>query len=105
MWVQVAGAVRHPGVYEVPAGSRVFQAVLQAGGFADEADQEAVALAALLTDGCRIYIPRAGEAGEGGVETPTQSSEGVTGGMTGEEPSGGVSKAGVVSLNSAILRA
>ena len=36
--------MRRPGVYQVPADARVFQAVLQAGGFTEEADQEAVPL-------------------------------------------------------------
>ena len=57
IWVQVAGAVRRPGVYQVEAGARVFEAVLAAGGFADGADEQGVALAASLTDGCRLYVP------------------------------------------------
>lgn len=61
IWVQVVGAVRRPGVYQVEADVRVFQAVLEAGGFTEDADQEAVALAAALSDGCRIYVPREGE--------------------------------------------
>jgi competence protein ComEA len=103
IWVQVAGAVLCPGVYVMAPGARVFEAVLAAGGFADDADQEAIALAAEVTDGCRVYVPRAGEAETGVLETPTQSSAGITGGS----PSGGGSAAGpsteIVSLNSATL--
>ena len=63
--MQVAGAVHVPGVYSCAAGSRVFEAVAQAGGFADDADQQAVALAAELSDGCRVYVPKVGEMAGG----------------------------------------
>ncbi len=39
IWVHVCGAVRKAGVYELPAGSRVFEAVQEAGGFAADADE------------------------------------------------------------------
>lgn len=96
IWVQVAGAVTLPGVYLLQAGSRVFEAVAAAGGFASEADQQAVALAATVSDGCRVYVPRVGESVPGGVVGPAESSAGVTGGVSG----GGVA-GGPVSLNSA----
>ncbi|OFW56104.1 MAG: hypothetical protein A2133_06775 [Actinobacteria bacterium RBG_16_64_13] len=102
IWVQVAGAVRRPGVYEVSAGSRVFQAVVEAGGFSDDADEEAVALAAELSDGCRVYVPRKGESAAGPVQSPAQSSAGITGGATGGASQGGP-VAGPVSLNSSTL--
>ena len=91
IFVQVAGAVARPGVYQVPADSRAFQAVMQAGGFTEEADQDAVPLAARLTDGCRLYVPRRDEVGAGPVLT------GDPGGGAG----GSTATAGPVSLNSA----
>lgn len=63
--VHAAGAVAHPGVVEVPAGSRVNDAVAAAGGAAPDADLNQVNLAALVTDGERIYIPKQGELGAG----------------------------------------
>ena len=42
IYVQVAGAVRRPGVYQVASDARAFQAVMQAGGFTEDADQQAV---------------------------------------------------------------
>jgi len=58
--VDVNGAVVRPGVYTFPVGSRVVDAVKQAGGFSPEADQEWIALtinqAQLLTDGMKIFI-------------------------------------------------
>lgn len=61
IYVQVAGAVQKPGVYEVPAGSRVFEVLKRAGGATTEADEQALSLAAPLQDGARVYVPRRGE--------------------------------------------
>ena len=60
--VHVDGAVITPGVYELVSGSRVCDAVEAAGGLTDEADTSQVNLAAELTDGEKVHIPRAGEA-------------------------------------------
>ncbi len=57
--VYVCGAVASPGVYELPAGSRVNDAVALAGGLTDDADKEHVNLAAALSDGKRLYMPAA----------------------------------------------
>lgn len=59
--VDVAGAVGRPGVVRLPAGSRVIDALLAAGGMTAEADPEALNKAAVLRDGTRIYVPRPGE--------------------------------------------
>ena len=66
-------AVRRPGVYRVAAAARVFEVVAEAGGFADDADQEAIALAAQLSDGCTIDVPRVGESTAGEIRGPAQS--------------------------------
>jgi competence protein ComEA len=64
--VHVAGAVREPDVYRLPAGSRVNDAVQRAGGPTARAELEGLNLAARLTDGQQIVMPvRAG--GSGGV--------------------------------------
>lgn len=55
--VDVAGAVPRPGVYELPGGSRVNDAVEAAGGFLAEADKSTINLAAPLEDGQRLDIP------------------------------------------------
>lgn len=54
--VYVTGSVRKPGVYELPAGSRVYHALEAAGGFAGDADREAVNLASTLKDGDHIKL-------------------------------------------------
>lgn len=62
--VYVCGAVRHTGVYELPVGSRVFEAIEAAGGLTDEADERAVNQAEFLTDGQQVTAPYEGEADE-----------------------------------------
>ena len=59
--VQAAGAVQHPGLYRLPPGSRVDDLVTAAGGFVDGADADRLNLAALVSDGQKIYVPRVGE--------------------------------------------
>ena len=60
--VHAAGAVRTPGVYTLPSGSRVADLVDVAGGLAGDADPERLNLAGPLTDGGRVYVPRVGQA-------------------------------------------
>ena len=64
--VDVAGAVADPGVYRLPAGTRVNDAVQRAGGATAGAEIDALNLAARLTDGQQIIIP-AGPAIAGGA--------------------------------------
>lgn len=61
IFVHVCGAVRDPGLKELPAGSRVFDALELAGGFAEDADEAAVNLAGFLKDGQQLYFPAVGE--------------------------------------------
>jgi competence protein ComEA len=88
--VDVAGAVRSPGVYTLPAGSRVIDALRVAGGAAPGADLASINLARPLADGERVYIPKRGEA-----PPPDASGGGGSGG--GSSGSGG----GKVNINSA----
>ena len=83
--VDVAGWVRRPGVYEFTEGARVIDAIDAAGGARSGAVLEALNLAAPLTDGTQILVPREGE--EGVAPAP------VTGGAVA---------GGLVNVNSAI---
>jgi competence protein ComEA len=58
--VDVAGAVRRPGVYEFADGERVIDAIERAGGALPKADLSLLNLAAPITDGTQILVPKAG---------------------------------------------
>ncbi len=62
IYVYVCGCVNTPGVVELPEGSRAEAALEAAGGFAEEAWREYVNLAAVVTDGEKLYFPRQDEA-------------------------------------------
>lgn len=71
-----AGAVRAPGVYELPTGARVADLLAAAGGATPDADLDRVNLAAPVADGSQVYVPRPGEpvpatGGGGGTSTPS----------------------------------
>lgn len=57
IYVHVCGAVENPDVYELPAHSRVYEAVQAAGGFTEEADCSYVNQAQKLSDGVKLVIP------------------------------------------------
>ena len=59
--VHLAGAVRQPGLYQVPAGFRVGDLINAADGLARDADAAAVNLAERLRDGQQVYVPAVGE--------------------------------------------
>ena len=82
--VHVAGAVQVPGVYRLGAGSRVLDAVKAAGGVAADSNADAINLAASLTDGERVYVPRVGDV------APIVVSGGTGGSAAGHTASGPV---------------
>jgi competence protein ComEA len=93
--VHVAGAVRRPGVYRLPAGARVQEAVRRAGGARPGADVNAINLAAKVVDGQQVVVPK--RAGTGGAAAPAGASPaGTTGAAAGAAQAGPP-----ISLNSA----
>ena len=72
--VDISGAVASPAVVELPAGSRVQDAIEAAGGLTDDADITDLNRAAELTDGEKIYVPHEGEEVETTTSTGTTSS-------------------------------
>jgi competence protein ComEA len=86
--VDVVGAVRRPGLYRLPEGSRVADALARAGGATRRAQVELVNLAAPIADGEQIVVPRRGAVAAGGA---------VGGGGSAAVP------AGPVHLNTATL--
>jgi competence protein ComEA len=73
--VHVLGAVRAPGLYVLPEGSRIVDAIAVAGGFADDADRGGVNLARILADAEQVRVPVIGEVAPGGV-APGVASDG-----------------------------
>lgn len=69
--VDVSGAVLNPGVYSLPSGSRIEEAIKAAGGVTEAADltyfSKTINLAQKISDGMKVYIPRAQEAGPSGT--------------------------------------
>lgn len=74
MVVDVAGDVRRPGLYKLPAGSRVQDAVIAAGGATRKAQLDAVNLAAPVADGEQIVVPGSGAGGVAAASSPAGSS-------------------------------
>ena len=73
--VHVAGAVGKPGVYRMPPGSRVTDAIDRAGGTTGAAAPDAINLAAPLADGQQIQVPAKVESG-GGAATSSTGTDG-----------------------------
>ena len=59
--VDVKGAVKLPGIYDLPVGSRVHDAVQKAGGLTEEADSKSLNLAQKVSDEALVYVPTKGE--------------------------------------------
>jgi competence protein ComEA len=76
--VDMEGGVAEPGIQRLPAGSRVADAIVAAGGFAADADvalaSRQLNLAALLSDGQQVYVPRQGETAGAGASPGASSS-------------------------------
>jgi competence protein ComEA len=95
--VDVQGGVAEPGVRELPAGSRVADAIAAAGGYGTDADlaaaSSAINLAQVLADGEQIHVPRVGEAPAVVAGEPATSAAPLNG--------GGGDGGGLVNLNTA----
>ena len=75
--VHVDGAVASPGVYGLPEGARVGDAVDAAGGLAEGADTATLNLAAPLSDGQKVLVPIEGEAGGAGAQEGSGTGAGL----------------------------
>lgn len=62
LYVDVAGAVLTPGVVKLSEGDRIDDALTAAGGLSDDADVSQLNRASKVTDGMKVYVPRAGES-------------------------------------------
>jgi competence protein ComEA len=55
--IYISGKIMQPGLYRLPSGSRVNDAILAAGGFSEDANNEALNLAEILEDGEKVDVP------------------------------------------------
>ncbi len=94
--VDVAGHVRVPGVDQLPAGSRVHEAIRAAGGARRGAQLALLNRAAPLVDGQQVLVAAPGPAGAGGAVSASGAGGAAAGGGSGGTP---------VSLNSADVAA
>jgi len=96
IFVDIKGAVRKEGVYELTSGSRVTDVVKLAGGFTDDADKKSVNLAEKVADEAVIYVARVGEEVTP-ASTPSQAKNTATSGAQQDADSA------QINLNTATL--
>ena len=89
--VDVKGAVKSPGIYDLPVGSRVHDAVQKAGGLTEEADSKSLNLAQKVSDEALVYVPTKGE------EASQQTASGTTP-STSKEKKVNINKASLEEL-------
>ena len=90
--VDVKGAVKSPGIYDLPVGSRVHDAVQKAGGLTDEADSKSLNLAQKISDEALVYVPTKGE------EAASQQAASGTTPSTSKEKKVNLNKASLEEL-------
>lgn len=95
--VHICGAVSRPGVYQMEAGSRIYQAVEMAGGFGRDAAQDYLNQADVLTDGMKVYVPTNEEVEALGEENSWKDSGGVSTG----NPEADLQDSPLVNINTA----
>ena len=90
--VDVKGAVKSPGIYDLPVGSRVHDAVQKAGGLTDEADSKSLNLAQKISDEALVYVPTKGE------EAASQQATSGTSPLTSKDKKVNLNKASLEEL-------
>ena len=90
--VDVKGAVKAPGIYDLPVGSRVNDAVQKAGGLTEQADSKSLNLAQKVSDEALVYVPTKGE------EAASQQTASGTASSTSKEKKINLNKASLEEL-------
>ena len=115
IYVDVGGAVKNPGVYEIESSTRLFEVIEMAGGLKSNADTDSINQASFVEDGEKIIIPShrksvelegqseeaAGEP-DTGAETESDSDSGTESRTeSGTDVTSGVNSSGLVNINAA----
>lgn len=90
--VDVKGAVKSPGIYDLPVGSRVNDAVQKAGGLTEQADSKSLNLAQKVSDEALVYVPTKGE------ESASQQTSSGTASSTSKDKKVNINKASLEEL-------
>ena len=90
--VDVKGAVKSPGIYDLPVGSRVNDAVQKAGGLTEQADSKSLNLAQKISDEALVYVPTKGE------ESASQQAGSGTASSTSKEKKVNLNKASLEEI-------
>lgn len=117
IYVDVGGAVKNPGVYEIESSTRLFEVIEMAGGLKSNADTDSINQASFVEDGEKIIIPShrksvelegqseeaAGEPDTGAeTESDSDSDSGTESGTeSGTDVTSGVNSSGLVNINAA----
>ena len=90
--VDVKGAVKSPGIYDLPVGSRVNDAVQKAGGLTEQVDSKSLNLAQKVSDEALVYVPTKGE------ESASQQTSSGTASSTSKDKKVNINKASLEEL-------
>ena len=113
IYVDVGGAVKKPGVYEIESSTRLFEVIEMAGGLKSNADTDSINQASFVEDGEKIIIPSHRKsvelegqsveaAGEPDTGAETESDSGTESGTeSGTDVTSGVNSSGLVNINAA----
>lgn len=74
IFVHIGGSVKHPGIYQLESGARVYEAVMAAGGLGVKANQMSINLARVLTDGEQLIVASTSQSLNQQFNIPAQPS-------------------------------
>jgi len=97
IYVDIAGEIKSPGVYEMENGDRVFQLIEKAGGATENADISSINLSKKLTDGEKIII----FAKRNLIDSETTTSSSITQSDTSSSINSSTNKSNLININTA----
>lgn len=99
IFIDIAGEVKNPGVYEVTSDSRIFEAIEKAGGLTEKADTTNVNQAETVKDGQKISIPKKGATAQSSGGSGGESSQTTSAPASNAQTSAGTDPASGAKIN------